>query len=48
MPLIPPSNVFPPPERLLLGPGPSQVHPRVLAALGNAAASAISTRRSSP
>lgn len=34
MSLIPPSNVFPPPERLLLGPGPSQVHPRVLAALG--------------
>jgi alanine-glyoxylate transaminase/serine-glyoxylate transaminase/serine-pyruvate transaminase len=33
MSLIPPSNVFPPPERLLLGPGPSQVHPRVLAAL---------------
>ena len=34
MSLIPPSNVFPPPERLLLGPGPSQVHPRVLEALG--------------
>ncbi len=34
MSLIPPSNVFPPPERLLLGPGPSQVHARVLAALG--------------
>src|SRR5262245_61402957 len=34
MPPIPPSNVFPPPERLLLGPGPSQVHPRVLEALG--------------
>lgn len=34
MSLIPKSNVFPPPERLLLGPGPSQVHPRVLAALG--------------
>ncbi len=34
MSVIPPSNVFPPPERLLLGPGPSQVHPRVLAALG--------------
>ncbi|MCC6765821.1 MAG: alanine--glyoxylate aminotransferase family protein [Deltaproteobacteria bacterium] len=34
MSLIPPSKVFPPPERLLLGPGPSQVHPRVLAALG--------------
>ena len=34
MPVIPASNVFPPPERLLLGPGPSQVHPRVLAALG--------------
>ena len=34
MSLIPRSNVFPPPERLLLGPGPSQVHPRVLAALG--------------
>ena len=33
MPVIPASNVFPPPERLLLGPGPSQVHPRVLAAL---------------
>ncbi len=33
MSLIPPSNVFPPPERLLLGPGPSQVHPRVLAAM---------------
>ncbi len=33
MPAIPPSSVFPPPERLLLGPGPSQVHPRVLAAL---------------
>jgi alanine-glyoxylate transaminase/serine-glyoxylate transaminase/serine-pyruvate transaminase len=33
MSVIPPSNVFPPPERLLLGPGPSQVHPRVLAAL---------------
>ncbi len=29
-----PSNVFPPPRRLLLGPGPSQVHPRVLAAMG--------------
>jgi len=26
-------NVFPPPHRLLLGPGPSQVHPRVLAAM---------------
>ena len=25
--------MFPPPQRLLLGPGPSQVHPRVLAAL---------------
>src|SRR5882724_13005820 len=25
--------VFPPPQRLLLGPGPSDVHPRVLAAL---------------
>src|SRR5262245_38733140 len=34
MSVIPPSNVFPPPERLLLGPGPSQVHPRVLTALG--------------
>lgn len=33
MSLIPPSEVFPPPERLLLGPGPSQVHPRVLAAM---------------
>src|SRR5262245_11669607 len=33
MPPIPPSNVFPPPDRLLLGPGPSQVHPRVLSAL---------------
>lgn len=32
--MTPASNVFPPPERLLLGPGPSQVHPRVLAALG--------------
>ena len=27
------SDVFPPPRRLLLGPGPSQVHPRVLAAM---------------
>jgi alanine-glyoxylate transaminase/serine-glyoxylate transaminase/serine-pyruvate transaminase len=27
------TTVFPPPERLLLGPGPSQVHPRVLRAL---------------
>ena len=26
-------DVFPPPRRLLLGPGPSQVHPRVLAAM---------------
>src|SRR5437867_11210022 len=26
--------VFPPPRRLLLGPGPSEVHPRVLAAMG--------------
>src|SRR5258706_4401315 len=26
--------VFPPPKRLLLGPGPSDVHPRVLAAMG--------------
>ena len=26
--------VFPPPKRLLLGPGPSEVHPRVLAAMG--------------
>src|SRR5437870_13772456 len=25
--------VFPPPQRLLLGPGPSDVHPRVLAAM---------------
>lgn len=25
--------VFPPPQRLLLGPGPSEVHPRVLAAM---------------
>ena len=33
MPVPPASNVFPPPERLLLGPGPSEVHPRVLAAL---------------
>jgi alanine-glyoxylate transaminase/serine-glyoxylate transaminase/serine-pyruvate transaminase len=33
MPPIPPSNVFPPPERLLLGPGPSQVHARVLEAM---------------
>ena len=30
----PASSVFPPPPRLLLGPGPSQVHPRVLAAMG--------------
>src|SRR6185295_9979087 len=29
----PMSNVFPPPPRLLLGPGPSTVPPRVLAAL---------------
>lgn len=29
-----PARVFPPPRRLLLGPGPSEVHPRVLAALG--------------
>ena len=27
------TDVFPPPPRLLLGPGPSQVHPRVLKAL---------------
>jgi len=27
------TTVFPPPPRLLLGPGPSQVHPRVLAAM---------------
>jgi len=33
MTVPPASNVFPPPERLLLGPGPSEVHPRVLAAL---------------
>jgi alanine-glyoxylate transaminase/serine-glyoxylate transaminase/serine-pyruvate transaminase len=33
MPVAPASNVFPPPQRLLLGPGPSEVHPRVLAAL---------------
>ncbi len=33
MTTVPASNVFPPPQRLLLGPGPSQVHPRVLAAL---------------
>jgi alanine-glyoxylate transaminase/serine-glyoxylate transaminase/serine-pyruvate transaminase len=26
-------SVFPPPRRLLLGPGPSQVHPRVLSAM---------------
>jgi alanine-glyoxylate transaminase/serine-glyoxylate transaminase/serine-pyruvate transaminase len=28
-----PDAVFPPPRRLLLGPGPSDVHPRVLAAM---------------
>ena len=28
-----PEAVFPPPRRILLGPGPSDVHPRVLAAL---------------
>ncbi len=33
MTVVPASKVFPPPERLLLGPGPSQVHPRVLAAM---------------
>ncbi len=33
MTVPPASNVFPPPRRLLLGPGPSEVHPRVLAAL---------------
>jgi hypothetical protein len=28
-----PMSLFPPPRRLLLGPGPSDVHPRVLAAM---------------